>query len=290
MSAEGATPGGAPSAGADAPGQAALTWAALLAHWTDFARASLALPAGAEGDRWRAAAAPIIGLQAVTFALGDLDRLAGADHAGAGERAVALDRAEVLVRRHGRELEALWAGSEMPALVRELADDARAALEAARHAGVEWRVTAERLVTDHPGELLGVLGDAGFVGDLWLPVPGAALFAGAPAAFARGPAGGDPGVTAKRAVKEFLVEVSRPLPVPGPRQVYRQFDFAKGRAVRDLVAPLAEHAGTEVPAGQPQLVRVLERGAPRPVTLPIRGMADIGPVPVEFAGARARRG
>src|SRR5262245_40321112 len=49
-----------------------LTWPALLGHWTAFAQNSLALPKTADGDRWRAAVPAIIGLQALTHALGDL--------------------------------------------------------------------------------------------------------------------------------------------------------------------------------------------------------------------------
>ena len=30
-----------------------LTWTALLARWIEFAKASVALPDDAEGDRWR---------------------------------------------------------------------------------------------------------------------------------------------------------------------------------------------------------------------------------------------
>jgi hypothetical protein len=103
-----------------------MTWPALLAHWTDFARASIALPRNSEGDRWRAAVAPIIGLQAVTFALGDLGRLGSGE-----ERALALDRAAILIDRHGAELAALWPGQPLDPHLTGLIADARACLAAA---------------------------------------------------------------------------------------------------------------------------------------------------------------
>ena len=49
-----------------------ISWASLLAHWTQVAQASLALPRDAEGDRWRAAVPSIIVLQAVTHALAEV--------------------------------------------------------------------------------------------------------------------------------------------------------------------------------------------------------------------------
>ena len=104
-----------------------LTWAGLLAQWTAFARASLALPRNAEGARWRAAVAPIVELQAVTFALGDLVRLKDS-----GERALGLDRAEILIRKDELALRELWGNDPMPIEVSRLTADAHAALSAAR--------------------------------------------------------------------------------------------------------------------------------------------------------------
>lgn len=46
-----------------------LTWAALLFYWMDSAKASVAQPNDAEGQRWKDSIAAIITLQAVTFAL-----------------------------------------------------------------------------------------------------------------------------------------------------------------------------------------------------------------------------
>jgi hypothetical protein len=99
------------------------TWAMLLARWTQFAQASVALPRTAEGSRWRAAVGPIVGLQAVVFALGELEGLP------ADERALGRDRAGVLIRQYAGALEGLWSSEPMPGEVAALIADAR---EAAR--------------------------------------------------------------------------------------------------------------------------------------------------------------
>jgi len=101
-----------------------LTWTGLLAQWVRFAQASAALPKGdAEGDRWRASVPAVINLQAVTFALGDLDRLA------ASERPLALDKAELIIRDSRRQLQELW-GDAMTPTLHELCNDADDALRA----------------------------------------------------------------------------------------------------------------------------------------------------------------
>lgn len=101
------------------------TWAALLAHWTDFARSALALPRTVDGDRWRRSVPTIIGLQAVTFALGDLGNLPD------DEAALGRDRAEILIGRHDAELGAIWSDEGLPVPLSELLSDARAALKLA---------------------------------------------------------------------------------------------------------------------------------------------------------------
>lgn len=105
-----------------------LTWPLLLARWVAFAQGAWAMPPGAAGDRWRAAAPGVIHLQAATFALAELDQLAPQD------RAFAADRAAYLVDQHAGVLERLWAdaGEALHPEVRALIDDARAAVQAAR--------------------------------------------------------------------------------------------------------------------------------------------------------------
>lgn len=260
-----------------------LTWPALLAHWTSVAQASVALPKNAEGERWRNAVAPIIGLQALAFAMADLDRLAARDAEDLpGARAAAIDTAEVLVRKHASELHALWRSESMPPELDAIISDARLAVAAARDSGVEWTVTSDALVPEHPGELLEALVAGGFQGDLFLPVPGTILFKGSPAAFARGRSGEKPDAEVLRAVKEFLIDVSKPARVRHMRQVYRQFDFGTGKVRRDLVLPMNVPGGGGLVAGQAQLIPAIERGEVRPVHLPIPGMANFRGVKVEF--------
>ncbi len=234
------------------------TWAILLAKWTDFARASVALPPTAEGDRWRDAVAPIITLQAVTFALSDAEGLAR------DERAVALDKASLSIRAATSELLALWRAEPLPESVDELVMDARAAHDALSLGGLEWRVTGATLTVSHAGPLAESLVGAGFEGDLMIPGPALPLYHGSPAAFVRDLVGGPPDPSVVEAIASFLgAEAGAPVPVPAPRQVYRQFDFALGRPVRDAVHLLDD----TLPAGQPLLNAVVIDGVVQPVPM-----------------------
>jgi hypothetical protein len=102
-----------------------LTWAALLGRWVAFARSAVALPDDAQGRAWKSAVPDIIGLQAVTCALGDLDQVA------AEERSLGLDRASVLIDRHTKHLHRLLGPALHPRL-EEMVRQAREALAAAR--------------------------------------------------------------------------------------------------------------------------------------------------------------
>lgn len=105
-----------------------LTWAALLARWVEFARSAVALPDTAEGNALRDSVPDIIQLQAVWFALQHLDEL------DADQRALGLDRAEVLIEKHADALCRRW-GESLPDMVRELIDDAHAQLRQSELAG-----------------------------------------------------------------------------------------------------------------------------------------------------------
>ncbi len=258
-----------------------LTWPGLLAYWTDFAKASVALPKDDQGERWRESVAPIIALQAVTMALGDLDRLAEPD-----ERPLALDRADMSIREHAGALHEVWANEPMSMELVRLIEDARRALNAAKGAGAEWCVEPigeaypnDRFVARHPADLAGVLLASGFTGDLMVAAPGVALFEGCPACFARDTHGGPPSDDVLAMIDLWLGEgVADPAGVEGPRQAYRQFDFAQGGPTRDLVLPMDE----TLPPGQPLLVMVIERGEAMPVSLPPKAPDRQDPLPVVF--------
>src|SRR5438093_12308706 len=100
----------------------ALTWTGLLGQWVKFAQASLALPRDAHGERWRACVPAIINLQAVTFALADLDRVALSEHA------LAMDKAEILINDNARTIQSAWPDGDLPASLLDIIADARAAL------------------------------------------------------------------------------------------------------------------------------------------------------------------
>ncbi len=255
------------------------TWSALLAHWTDFARASVALPDDGEGGRWKRAVPHVIALQATTMALGEVDRIEDA------ERPVALDRAEITCRESVGAIHELWRGEPVPALVSELIDDSRVAFELAANAGVEWVVTADRVECGHPAELVAGLRKTGFLGELFVPSPGQPVFRGAPAAFARGPAGAPPTDEQIVLIARFLGQgaVGEPERITLPRQVYRQFDFGAGGPVKDLVVPMNE----DLPSGQPVLVLAIEGGEPVSVPLPPREPPTLGALPVEVVGDQA---
>lgn len=100
--------------------KAGLTWAVLPGRWVEFAKSALALPTGAEGRRLRDSVADIIALQAVWFALREIDTLPPA------ERLLGLDRAQVLIDKHAGTLTSRWVdGAPLPALLTDLITDAR---------------------------------------------------------------------------------------------------------------------------------------------------------------------
>lgn len=100
-----------------------LTWSVLLGRWVSFARSAVALPMDGEGGRMRDAVPEMIGLQAVWFALEQMDELAS------DERALGRDRARVLIDRHAGALRRLWGGDALPGELEELIGDAESAWE-----------------------------------------------------------------------------------------------------------------------------------------------------------------
>lgn len=100
-----------------------LTWAALLGQWVEFARSAVALPDDADGRKWRAAVPDIIGLQAVTMALRELDQLPE------NERALGLDRARILIHRHSAALHDLFNPEPLHPMLRDLTAEAEQAVK-----------------------------------------------------------------------------------------------------------------------------------------------------------------
>lgn len=254
----------------------AMTWAALLGKWAEFARSAVALPDEGDAGRLKQAVPDIIALQSITHALAEIDELVP------DERALGLDRAAIGIREHAAAINTIYTGEPMPESLLELIDDARIALDAASGGGLEWSVAADCLICPHPAELVEALIEAGFEGDLFLPTPGVPVFAPAPCAFIRHSGGSPIEPELADVVAEFLAsggETDRPTPRSQPRQVYRQFDFARGGPVRDYVVPLAD----DLPPGQPLLVPAILEGEPQPVTLPIPGADRQSELPVDFA-------
>jgi len=239
------------------PPDRSLTWALLLGRWMDLARASIALPETAEGGRLRSGIAPIIALQAITHALGEIDDLPP------DERSLALDRAELLIRKHAGTLHGLWRGEPMPTELIELIDDARTALHAAVCGGIQWLLVSDRATFDHPAPLGMHLLEQGFSGDLFLPTPGVVMFRDSIVAFVRAPQGVAGDTIAE--IDAWLSDAARTRPpqaVPIFSQVYRQMDFASGCVVRDAIVPEDRLVG-----GQPLLVPVLLDGTLQSVSI-----------------------
>lgn len=221
-----------------------LTWAALLARWTNLAQAAKALPPGVEGDRWRRALPALVALDAIAHALAELHELPES------ERALGQDRADLLIRTHASELHARWRGEDLPSSVREWIDDARRALRATREGGIELLAGAG-FAGLTPEQWAGaVAAVAGLEGDLWMLAPGEAVDAALPIAFVRGPDGRRPGAALVADLGTALGAVASGF-VPAMRQVYRC-----GAGQPDVVAAMDE----TLPAGRPLLVRAVERG------------------------------
>lgn len=202
-----------------------LAWTALLARWVEFAQAAKALPAEGEGARWRAAVPQVITLQAVAMALGEMARVPPE------ERALARDRAELLISGAVGALDRLWRGEPMPEPLLELAAQARAALEASAYPGLM------ALVCEGPGELV--------VPEYGWSQPGGTLLAMAPGTVAL--AGEVVALWSERPAPE--IPGCRREPAARLRQLYRTFDDA-GRWTGSFERPLEE----ELAAGMPMLL------------------------------------
>jgi hypothetical protein len=255
-----------------------LTWSALLARWTEFAASAVALPDSGEPGRWKRAVPQIVTLQAVVHALDELDELEPE------EIPVALDRAALAVREAVRTVQDIWDGDALPPEAQDLCDESEAAIILAESIGLAWTVAGVSMECAHPASLSAAIEAIGIADTVLVPTPGVPLFRSSVAAHFR-PAVWDPDRIAEVAE---LIETS--LDADGDAafagfipqmQVYRQFDFARGGPVRDLVVPTA----LGVAAGQPLLIPAVSGGRIMPVTLPPRRSKSIDPVPVEFVSS-----
>jgi hypothetical protein len=223
-----------------------LTWTALLAKWTEFAKAGVALPPDAEGDRWRESIAPIITLHAASLALDDLGCLEDPSEVATG-----LDRGEILIRDATHRLHDVWyatdAGREaetMPSEILKTIEDARRSLARANALGTEWVVAVDRLEVPDLSPILERLIGTGFTGDVLGAEPGTLLIRGAPLLFIRGGAA------------DISIGSAEPRPAAEPRQVYRRVEDGDAPRVVDHVAPLLE----ALPPGRPLLFPIIEQG------------------------------
>ncbi|MHC4808881.1 MAG: hypothetical protein ACYTEV_00760 [Planctomycetota bacterium] len=225
----------------------AVSWAALLAQCTDYARATAALGDAPEDVRWREATASVVALHAVGFALRQMDRLEE------DERPLARDRAAVLVREHVARLDELWRGVPMPESLLQLQDAARTALERAAFFGaVEliWSGPGAFTVPAELAELVSAI-EAGrevAAGTLLVMQPGTIAMPGEPVAW---------WVGRPWPMADGPLDPLEPVDTNVPRQVYRQLD-EEGRIVRDVMAPI----WCEPVPGMPLLVPLLDEGTP----------------------------
>lgn len=213
-----------------------MTWAALLARWTDLVHAGEGWrrlhPEDSDAERWRSSIPEIIALQSITFALAELERIPVAD------RSIARDRADLGVGHAAQRLDEIWRGIEMPEGLLEIAEDARRAVEHAVYAGLRWILWSGPDRLRMPAIDLDADPELGR-GTLALVQPGTIVLPGSPI-----------GWFTERAAPAVLdgLDVSH---VPGPPvQVYRALDD-RGRVDHDLVAPLSS-----LPAGLPLLVPI----------------------------------
>ena len=100
-----------------------ITFSILLTRWVQFAQSALALGETGSQGLVKESVCDVIMLQAITYSLQHLDEL------DPRERALGIDRAEVLCEKHTRSLRLRWARDRMPPQLREILAEARARVE-----------------------------------------------------------------------------------------------------------------------------------------------------------------
>ncbi len=208
-----------------------MAWSALLARWVEYAQAAKALPQVGDGARWREAVPQVITLQSVTMALGDIARV------HPEERALARDRAELLIAQACQELDRAWRGEPMPEELLALAQQARRALTAAAYPGLT------EFVYQGAGEMvMPAIDIAAEGGTLLAMAPGTIALPGEVVA-----------LVAERAMP--VIPWCRSGAAQELRQLYRAFD-ERGRWNGSFERAMEE----ELPAGMPMLLPFWLRG------------------------------
>ncbi len=229
-----------------------LSWPLLLAKWTEYAKAAVALPRTEEGDRERNSVPAVIALQATTFALSEIHRLP------TDERLLGIERADYTVRERSAELDQLWRGHPMPDAMLDLLTDASRAVQFASTLGTEYRAASDATSPDLDAmltlqtTLIAASTDAHPLTAYALH-PGTRIAAGTPVLFVNP----DCPIT----LTPTALSPDCPLTEPrttAPMQVYRN---AEGDRTTDLASPM----NTAMPPGRPLLIPLLIDGQPRPL-------------------------
>ena len=244
-------PNPAPDTPTDSPA-ADLSWPLLLAKWTEYAKAAVALPRTEQGDRERDSVPAVIALQSITFALSEIHRLP------TDERLLGIERADYTVRERSTELDALWRGYPMPDGMLDLLTDARHAVQFAGDLGTEYRAAADSTA---PGletirtlqATLGAASSEAHPLTAYAIHPGTRIAKGTPLVFASPDCPIE--LTPTALSRDFPLSPSR---VTAPTQVYRNAD---GTRTTDLAAPM----NTAMPPGRPILMPLLIDGELRPL-------------------------
>lgn len=214
-----------------------IAWIALVARWTELARASRVIPA--ENTRLRDSVAPLIAIEANTAALGELARVPE------DARAHARDLAEISIRGAASELDRLWRGEEWPEEFLAACEAAERALRHAIYAGLEQLVVIGDGALEVPELGLGLTeSDEVQRGTLAAMPPGSLAMPGEPVAWWCGRVA--PTIVHPRLARQSA---------SAPRQVYRELD-ERGRFVADRLRSIED----EVCAGLPMLTPLLLEG------------------------------
>lgn len=240
-----------PNLPSDSPSQD-LSWPLLLAKWTEYAKAAVALPRTEEGDRERNSVPAVIALQAATFALSEIHRLP------TDERLLGIERADYTVRERSAELDQLWRGHPMPDAMLDLLTDASRAVQFASTLGTEYRAASDATSPDLDAlrtlqtTLIAASTDAHPL-TAYAPHPGTRVSAGTPVLFVNP----DCPITLTPAALSPDCPLTEPR-TAAPMQVYRN---AEANRTTDLAAPM----NTAMPPGRPLLIPLLIDGEPRPL-------------------------